>query len=79
MPAKPKFEDELKKLEKLVAEMESGNLSLDEMIKHFEEGRKLADFCNKELTVIRQRIEAVTNPASSSPGTEEIKLDELRG
>ena len=55
-----KFEDNLKKLEGLVAKMESGEMNLDEMIKAFEEGRKLVMDCQKDLDSIRQRIEKVT-------------------
>ena len=58
---KKNFEDSLKKLEKLVAEMESGTLPLDEMMKRFEEGRRLVAFCTSELETIRQRIEKVTS------------------
>ena len=54
------FEDNLKKLEQLVARMESGDMKLDDMIKAFEEGRKLVDTCQKDLESIRQRIEKVT-------------------
>ena len=54
------FEDNLKKLEQLVAKMESGDMKLDDMIKAFEEGRKLVDTCQKDLEAIRQRIEKVT-------------------
>ena len=54
------FEDNLKKLEQLVAKMESGDMKLDDMIKAFEEGRKLVDACQKDLESIRQRIEKVT-------------------
>jgi len=54
------FEDNLKKLEQLVAKMESGDMKLDDMIKAFEEGRKLVDTCQKDLESIRQRIEKVT-------------------
>lgn len=55
-----KFEDNLKKLEGLVAKMESGEMNLDEMIKSFEEGRKLVADCQKDLESIRLRIEKVT-------------------
>lgn len=55
-----KFEDNLKKLETLVARMESGEMNLDEMIKAFEDGRKLVVECQQELESIRQRIEKVT-------------------
>ena len=54
------FENNLKKLEELVARMESGDMMLDDMIKAFEEGRKLVDTCQKDLESIRQRIEKVT-------------------
>ena len=54
------FENNLKKLEELVARMESGDMKLDDMIKAFEEGRKLVDTCQTDLESIRQRIEKVT-------------------
>ena len=63
------FEDNLKKLEQLVAKMESGDMKLDDMIKAFEEGRKLVDACQKDLESIRQRIEKVTK----SGAVEEMK------
>ena len=60
MADKPKFEDALARLEKIVAEMETGELPLDEMLRHFEEGRRLVQVCATELESIRQRIEKVT-------------------
>ena len=62
-----KFEDNLKKLEGLVGKMESGEMNLDEMIKAFEEGRKLVTECQKDLDSIRQRIEKVTKDGSVEP------------
>ena len=62
-----KFEDNLKKLEGLVGKMESGELNLDEMIKAFEEGRKLVTDCQKDLDSIRQRIEKVTKDGQVAP------------
>ena len=62
-----KFEDNLVKLEGLVARMESGEMNLDEMIKAFEEGRKLVTECQKDLDSIRQRIEKVTKDGSVTP------------
>jgi len=55
-----KFEDNLKRLEELVAKMESGELNLDDMIKSFEEGRALVATCQKELDSVCARIEKVT-------------------
>ena len=37
--------------------MESGDLPLEEMIKHFEEGSKLVTLCSKKLTEVEQKIE----------------------
>lgn len=65
-----KFEDNLKQLENLVAKMESGEMNLGDMIKSFEEGRKLVTECQKELESIRQRIEKVTKDG----GVEELKI-----
>ena len=62
-----KFEDNLVKLEGLVGKMESGEMGLDEMIKAFEEGRKLVTECQKDLDSIRQRIEKVTKDGSVAP------------
>ena len=62
-----KFEDNLKKLEGLVGRMESGEMNLDEMIKAFEEGRKLVTECQKDLDSIRQRIEKVTKDGTTVP------------
>ena len=72
---KQNFEDSLKKLERLVGEMESGELSLDEMMKRFEEGRRPVTFCTAELETIRQRIEKVT-AAVPPPGE---PMDILKG
>ncbi len=51
------FEKSLERLETIVQEMESGELSLEEMIKHFEEGSKLVTLCSKKLTEVEQKIE----------------------
>ena len=57
----PTFEESLSKLERLVAEMESGDLPLEDMMRNFEEGRRLVTRCTAELETIRQRIEKVTS------------------
>ncbi|MEX2606704.1 MAG: exodeoxyribonuclease VII small subunit [Kiritimatiellia bacterium] len=51
------FEDALKRLEQLVKEMEAGELSLDQMIAHFEEGTGLVEKCGKRLNEVERRIE----------------------
>jgi len=51
------FEKSLERLETIVDEMESGELALEKMIKHFEEGSKLVTLCSKKLTEVEQKIE----------------------
>ena len=40
------FEESMKMLETIVTELENGNLNLDESVKKFEEGMKMAKQCN---------------------------------
>ena len=54
---KQSFEKSLARLEKIVEEMEGGNLSLDDMVARFEEGRKLIGFCNRSLNEVERKIE----------------------
>lgn len=56
-PETSSFETSLARLEKLVAEMEEGQLSLDQMIAHFEEGSALVEVCGKKLNEVERRIE----------------------
>ena len=62
-----KFEENLEKLESIVSQMESGKMKLDDMIKSFEEGRRLVKACQEELAAVRQRIEKVTQSGESEP------------
>lgn len=55
--AKEKFEDALEKLEKIVREMEAGNLPLDSALKSFEEGIRLIRFCSAKLDETQRRVE----------------------
>ena len=52
-----KFEEALKKLEDIVAELESGDLSLDASLGKYEEGVKLVRLCQKKLEVAKKKIE----------------------
>ena len=73
MAEEPKFEESLARLEKLVSEMEHGNLPLDDMMKRFEEGRRLVGTCTKELESIRQRIEKVVT-STTPPAVEPLDI-----
>lgn len=68
------FEENLGKLENIVSKMEGGMLSLDEMMKNFEEGKKLVSSCTKELEGIRQRIEKVVSGGQEPPQVEPMDI-----
>lgn len=53
----PSFEEALTRLEALVTEMEGGQISLDESMKKFAEGMKLADLCGRKLNETEKKIE----------------------
>jgi exodeoxyribonuclease VII small subunit len=54
------FEESLKRLEQLVERLEAGDLPLEESLKIFEEGRKLAEICNQKLESAVLRVEQLT-------------------
>lgn len=51
------FEKAMERLEKIVGEMESGSLSLEEMISRFEEGQSLIKFCTTKLNEVEKKVE----------------------
>jgi exodeoxyribonuclease VII small subunit len=68
------FEENLAKLEGIVSEMEAGRLSLDDMMKNFEEGKKRVASCTHELESIRQRIEKVVSGNQEPPQVEPMDI-----
>lgn len=53
----PKFEDCLQRLEKIVDELEKGNVPLEQALKLFEEGMQLSSSCRKELEEAEGKVE----------------------
>jgi exodeoxyribonuclease VII small subunit len=51
------FEKALQQLEKIVTQMESGELGLEDSLNRFEEGIKLAKNCQDTLTGAELRVE----------------------
>ena len=54
---KDKFEDALGRLEEIVRKMEAGDMTLEESLKAFEEGIKLARLCAKRLDDAERRVD----------------------
>jgi exodeoxyribonuclease VII small subunit len=55
--AKEKFEEALGRLEDIVKKMEAGDMTLEESLKAFEEGIKLARLCSRKLDEAERRVE----------------------
>lgn len=51
------FEQSLKQLEGIVAQMERGDVSLEDSVKLFEEGSKLAEQCRQQLAEAEGKVE----------------------
>lgn len=57
--AKEKFEEALGRLEEIVKKMEAGDMTLEESLKAFEEGIKLARLCSRKLDEAERRVEVL--------------------
>lgn len=55
------FEIKMQELEKIVSELENGELSLDESVSKFEEGMNLSKECNKILENAEKKITILLN------------------
>jgi exodeoxyribonuclease VII small subunit len=74
--AEIKFEETLKKLEKIVDDLEKGNLSLDEALKKYQEGIELSRACSQRLENAKKKIDVLVK---NKKGEFELKaLDETK-
>ena len=60
------FETSLKKLEKIVSDLENGDLPLEESIKTFEEGVKLTKHCQNLLSKAELKIQKLVESKDGS-------------
>jgi len=66
------FEDAMKRLDEIVAELEDDKLPLDEMIARYEEGVTLARTCGEKLEAAEQKVRLIARQSDGS-----IKLEEF--
>ena len=71
-----KFETALKKLEDVVRKLEGGELSLDDSLKAFEEGVKLAGFCSSKLNEAEKRVELLIKQKDGTFSREKFRLED---
>jgi exodeoxyribonuclease VII small subunit len=57
--SEPTFEKALAELEKIVARMEGGELSLEQALESHKRGLELARFCQKRLEAAQQQVKVL--------------------
>lgn len=68
------FEDCLSRLEQIVVQLESGQLTLEAALKAFEEGIGLARHCGRYLDNAERRIELLTKDDGGGLDTQPFTL-----
>jgi len=54
-----KFEEMMKKLEEIVDDLESGEMSVEQSLKKYDEGVKLLKLCRKRLDETKRKVEVL--------------------
>ena len=67
------FEAALKRLEEIVASMESGEVDLDTMIALFEEGQRLVKQCSATLNDVEKRIEKIVDDGKGGAAVDPLE------
>lgn len=53
------FEEKIKKLESIVAELENGDVPLDDAINKYTEAMKLSKECSNKLTEVSEKVNKI--------------------
>ena len=61
------FEQQLSRLEEIVAALEKGDAALEDSLKLFEEGTKLIAACSKQLDQAEQKVVKLMKGADGEP------------
>ena len=70
------FEEAMDKLEQIVSEMERGGIPLEQMMSKFEEGAKLAKYCQEKLAGLKKKMEILTRRPDGSTAWSDMSGDE---
>ena len=70
------FEDDLKELEEIARNLETGELNLDEAIKEFEKGMKLSKECTKKLDLAEKKINMLIQDENGEVKEEKFDSEE---
>ena len=67
------FEGAMDRLEKIVEQMESGKLPLEDVIVRYEEGMNLVKVCQERLANAEQKIEIIARNSAGKPVVKEFE------
>ncbi len=70
------FEDALAQLEKIVQELESGRIKLDDALKAYEQAVKLKQLCENKLSSAALKIEKIEISANGKTSSVEFEVPE---
>ncbi len=74
-PSLASFEEQLAELEKVVEQLERGDLPLEDSVTLFERGMQLSESCKGQLATAESRIQVLLNPRERGPvRTEALSL-----
>ncbi len=65
MAKESKFEDKLKELEKIVNELESGEIDLDSSIEKYTSAMKLVKECDDKLKSVEEQVTKIVTESGS--------------
>lgn len=71
-----KFEKAIQRLEKIVDDLEKGELDIDKSLEIFEEGIKMSRVCSKKLNEAEAKIEKLTRDQKGELVTELFPVEE---
>jgi exodeoxyribonuclease VII small subunit len=60
------FEESLRKLEEIVAQLERGDLPLEDSVRLFEDGTRLSSDCRKQLEEAEGKVETLVKQRDGS-------------
>lgn len=67
------FEEQLAELEKIVEQLEQGELTLEQSVSLFERGVHLSNACKTQLSSAESRIQVLLDPEQKGP----VRIEDL--
>jgi len=71
-----KFEKAIQRLEKIVEDLEKGEMDIDKSLEIFEEGIKMSRVCSKKLNEAEAKIEKLTKDQKGELVTELFPVED---